>query len=82
VVQMDAGTQQNAALVEEAAAASQAIVEQAMLLNSLVSHYRVKDVAVAERRVLSAARKPAAESAAEPVPRKAAGAGNGDWSEF
>jgi methyl-accepting chemotaxis protein len=81
VVQMDAGTQQNAALVEQAAAASQAIVEQAMLLNSLVSHYQVKDVAVAERRVLSATRKPASE-AIEPAPRKAAGAGNGDWSEF
>jgi len=82
VVQMDAGTQQNAALVEQAAAASQAIVEQAMLLNSLVSHYQVKDVAVAERRVLSAARKPASETAAEPAPRKAAAAGSGDWSEF
>jgi methyl-accepting chemotaxis protein len=82
VVQMDAGTQQNAALVEQAAAASQAIVEQAMLLNSLVSHYQVKDVAVAERRVLSAARKPAIEPAAEPAPRKAAAAGSGDWSEF
>ena len=69
VMQMDAGTQQNAALVEQAAAASQAIVEQAMLLNSLVSHYQVKDVAVAERRVLSAARKPASEPAAEPVRR-------------
>ncbi len=87
VVQMDAGTQQNAALVEQAAAASQAIVEQAMLLNSLVSHYRVKDVAIAERRVLSAARKPAIESAAGPATPKsakarAAAVGNGDWSEF
>jgi hypothetical protein len=42
VVQMDEGTQQNAALVEEAAAASQAIVEQVVTLNALVSHYRVK----------------------------------------
>jgi methyl-accepting chemotaxis protein len=85
VVQMDAGTQQNAALVEQAAAASQAIVEQAMLLNSLVSHYQVKDVAVAERRVLSAARKSVGEPAAEPVAlskTRAAGASNGDWSEF
>ncbi len=86
VVQMDAGTQQNAALVEQAAAASQAIVEQAMLLNSLVSHYQVKDVAVAERRVLSAARKPR-ERGRRPSPwrhreTRAAGAGNGDWSEF
>ena len=82
VVQMDAGTQQNAALVEQAAAASQAIVEQALLLNSLVSHYQVKDVAVVERRVLSAPRKPVSEPAADPAQRKAAAAGNGDWSEF
>ena len=41
VVQMDEGTQQNAALVEQAAAASEAIVEQVVTLNALVSHYRV-----------------------------------------
>jgi methyl-accepting chemotaxis protein len=36
VMQMDEGTQQNAALVEQAAAASQAIVEQVLSLNTLV----------------------------------------------
>ena len=41
VMQMDETTQQNAALVEEAAAASQAIVEQAQALNALVSRYKV-----------------------------------------
>jgi methyl-accepting chemotaxis protein-1 (serine sensor receptor) len=38
---MDTTTQQNAALVEEAAAASQAIVEQAQALSGLVSRYNV-----------------------------------------
>ena len=41
-------TQQNAALVEEAAAASQAIVEQAQALNGMIARYKVDDAA--ERR--------------------------------
>ena len=40
-MQMDEGTQQNAALVEQAAAASQAIVEQVQALNGVVSRYHV-----------------------------------------
>jgi methyl-accepting chemotaxis protein len=40
VMQMDEATQQNAALVEEAAAASQSIVDQAQALNELVAHYQ------------------------------------------
>jgi methyl-accepting chemotaxis protein len=43
VVQMDQGTQQNAALVEEAAAASQAIVEQAQALSQVVAQFDVGD---------------------------------------
>ncbi len=41
VMQMDEVTQQNAALVEEAAAASEAIVEQAQNLNHLIARYQV-----------------------------------------
>ncbi len=94
VMQMDTTTQQNAALVEEAAAASQAIVEQAQALNSLVSRYNVGDgrssgSALEQRadRILSAkpapaaARKPAA--AASPAPaRKAVSGDSAEWSEF
>jgi methyl-accepting chemotaxis protein len=40
-MQMDEATQQNAALVEQAAAASQAIVDQAQALNALVGRYTV-----------------------------------------
>jgi methyl-accepting chemotaxis protein len=43
VTQMDEATQQNAALVEEAAAASHAIVEQVQSLNGLISRYRLTD---------------------------------------
>src|SRR5689334_22160684 len=41
VTQIDEMTQQNAALVEEAASASEAIVDQARSLNDLVARYRV-----------------------------------------
>ena len=41
VTQMDEMTQQNAALVEEAAASSQSIVEQIQALNATVARYRV-----------------------------------------
>jgi methyl-accepting chemotaxis protein len=41
VMQMDQTTQQNAALVEEAAAASQAIVGQAKTLNAMIARHRV-----------------------------------------
>jgi methyl-accepting chemotaxis protein len=40
VMQMEAMTQQNAALVEEAAAASESIVEQVRALNGMVAGYR------------------------------------------
>ncbi len=41
VTQMDEMTQQNAALVEEAAASSESIVEQVHALNSMVARYQV-----------------------------------------
>jgi methyl-accepting chemotaxis protein len=48
VMQMDGTTQQNAALVEQAAAASQSIVEQAQALTALVARYQVGDSASTE----------------------------------
>jgi methyl-accepting chemotaxis protein len=41
VMQMDEMTQQNAALVEEATAASQSMAEQAAQLNTLMEHYQI-----------------------------------------
>jgi methyl-accepting chemotaxis protein len=43
VMQMDATTQQNAALVEQAAAASHAIVEHAQALTAVIANYHVGD---------------------------------------
>ena len=49
VMQMDQTTQQNAALVEEASAASQAIVEQAQSLNGMIARYNVGGESAAAR---------------------------------
>jgi methyl-accepting chemotaxis protein len=48
VMQMDEMTQQNAALVEEATAASQSMAGQARNLNAIMAGYRVDDSSVAE----------------------------------
>jgi methyl-accepting chemotaxis protein len=42
IVQMDGATQQNAALVEQAAAAASSLQDQAALLVSLVGEFRVE----------------------------------------
>ncbi len=50
VTQMDEMTQQNAALVEQAAASSQSIVEQVQALNAMVARYRVGGAAASGYR--------------------------------
>jgi hypothetical protein len=94
VMQMDTTTQQNAALVEEAAAASQAIVEQAQALGALVSRYNVGnssatsavDASRAERRAKDrpwSGSRPMAKAAPAPAPvKRAVASSNSDWSEF
>jgi methyl-accepting chemotaxis protein len=92
VMLMDSSTQQNAALVEQAAAASQAIVEQAQSLNTMVARYNVgADAAGTVRRA-----KPAAIAAAErraparvapkvnqdTAPLKKAAGSDTEWNEF
>ncbi|HZT04467.1 MAG TPA: methyl-accepting chemotaxis protein [Steroidobacteraceae bacterium] len=57
VTSMDAMTQQNAALVEEATAAAQALKEQAMSLMQMMGHYRLQLSAGAP----AAARRPSGE---------------------
>jgi len=88
VMQMDQGTQQNAALVEQAAAASQAIVEQAQALGAMIAVYNVGGAAapVAQRTVSrpstkASGRKPAAAASAPPAMRKVAN-DSSEWSEF
>jgi methyl-accepting chemotaxis protein len=60
VMQMDEATQQNAALVEEAAAAARAMQEQADRLNAQMGYFRVHGVGRAMTKV--AVRKPAVGS--------------------
>ncbi|HEU5137820.1 MAG TPA: methyl-accepting chemotaxis protein, partial [Steroidobacteraceae bacterium] len=67
VMQMDQTTQQNAALVEEASAASRAIVEQAQSLNGMIARYNVGGDGVAKP-----AAKPAAKGAPGGVERRSA----------
>jgi len=96
VMQMDETTQQNAALVEQAAAASEAIVEQAQALNTLIARYKIGDAAQpaksavqAAASVRSADRRGRDRAWSKPQPSGAAAAplaavANGDteWSEF
>ena len=98
VTQMDDVTQQNAALVEEAAAAAQAMQDQVHSLNQLVSVFRL-DSGDAKRRAVpipaparpapqltlhrGAARQVAARPAAQQAARTMASAApKDDWVEF
>jgi methyl-accepting chemotaxis protein len=98
IVQMDGVTQQNAALVEESAAATRTMHEQAQALAELVAVFRVEAKprpAAAARPALpsarrtapapaakSAAAKPARKAPAAPPARKAPAAVDADWEEF
>jgi hypothetical protein len=90
---MDEMTQQNAALVEEAAAAAESLQEQAAKLAEAVSVFRLDGVAPsapAELPVLDnvVTAMPRAEARVEPVaavpPKKLAVAGGAqdEWEEF
>jgi methyl-accepting chemotaxis protein len=70
ITMMDDVTQQNAALVEEASAAAQALTEQASNLNELIARYRVGDSTAAEAP--QAAARPARPAAVPAVERRAA----------
>jgi methyl-accepting chemotaxis protein len=91
VSEMDTVTQQNAALVEEAAAAAEAMQNQAANLERVVSVFRldgahrgVVTAAVAPRKPAAKAPSPAlARAPAKPQPRLAGTApASGDWEEF
>jgi methyl-accepting chemotaxis protein len=75
IVQMDQVTQQNAALVEEAAAAAEAMTDQAAQLSQVVSVFKLNADAMAgtATRTSAPARKPAARPVvAAPALRQAA----------
>jgi methyl-accepting chemotaxis protein len=69
ITMMDDVTQQNAALVEEASAAAQALTEQASNLTQLISRYRVGEGSSAEAP--RAAARPPAAAPAPAVERRA-----------
>ncbi|MRW90482.1 HAMP domain-containing protein [Duganella sp. FT80W] len=92
VTQMDETTQQNAALVEETAAAAATLRDQADKLEEVVSAFKTGARAafaapVARPAAVSKLPKPKrviAQPAAKPVPqkRKAAAAASDEWEEF
>ena len=98
ITSMDEVTQQNAALVEEAAAAAESLVEQSNSLMDTVSSFQLIGAKAQERRASSSpmrASKPVAKKTlAEPKPtatatpvskRVVAKTGTddaGDWEEF
>ncbi len=71
-MQMDEMTQQNAALVEEAASASESLDEQAQGLEELMEFFKVDaHVAAAVAAPRAAAARPSAAQARRPAPVKA-----------
>lgn len=96
IMQMDEVTQQNAALVEEAAAAAQSLQDQAQKLVHVVSVFKLGDAAngsssidltlrsakVTNIRGKSVAAMPAIRSAKRAIGVNDRSVGNGDWEEF
>ncbi len=74
VNQMDDVTQQNAALVEQAASASQSLQEQASTLNQLVSKFHVNDT--------QDVAQPALIKAPQPRPQRLTVINDADWQSF
>jgi hypothetical protein len=90
---MDEVTQQNAALVEEAAAAAESLEEQAENLSTSVSIFKMdgaqqtraiaapRAVAVAKRALAAPARRPAAAAKPKALHAKRDDE-SGEWAEF
>jgi methyl-accepting chemotaxis protein len=79
VMQMDELTQQNAALVEEATAASQAMAEQVRGLNQMLDRYRVNDMIEAAKSY--AAPAPVASSRSQNSPRVERRSSQRPWAD-
>ncbi len=87
--QFDAATQQNAALVEQAAAAAEAMQEQASSLAQAVSVFKIREIQarVQARPAPLAQPRPSPRVPARPAARLARGgkpvpSGELDWEEF
>lgn len=86
VTQMDEMTQQNAALVEEAAAASESLDEQGKSLQRMMSFFNtgrtIAPAPLVEPSKPAATARPAAKAQPKPAPRQAAPADDDEWDEF
>ena len=91
VTQMDQTTQQNAALVEESAAAAASLYEQARELQTTVQVFKVqggRDLSPVNRQpatrktTVHASPKPKVHSTVKPKPAKASTDNNDDWETF
>ncbi|HEY8356725.1 MAG TPA: methyl-accepting chemotaxis protein [Ramlibacter sp.] len=95
ITQMDQVVQQNAALVEEATAATESMTDQAQVLLKMVAHFRTDTTTPLPSQPAPATlpvpkievRRPAARPAALPqpmaaAPRRPAAAAGGEWEEF
>jgi len=80
ITQMDGVTQQNAALVEQAAAAAQAMRDQAARLLDAVAVFRIEGGEAAPAPAPARASVPAV--AARPATRRKAAVVDGGWEEF
>jgi methyl-accepting chemotaxis protein len=80
---MDELTQQNAALVEQATAASQAMAEQVRGLNEMLARYRIAEAALnaTTHNTASHASGPAALARAEPSVRADRRGGARPWAD-
>jgi methyl-accepting chemotaxis protein len=82
IAQMDQVTQQNAALVEEAAAAAESLQDQAGKLAEAVSVFRLEGVSHGVQPVSPARQGTPARIMASPKKLAAAGGGGEEWEEF
>ena len=71
ITQMDEVTQQNAALVEEAAAASQSLQDQGRQLTEAVAFFQMEGTTVASRPAAKPTHKPMVRAANLPVAKRA-----------
>jgi len=82
VADMDNVTQQNAALVEEAAAASESMDDQTRTLARLMARFKTAAGAVASPPIDIAVARAAPPAARPPSLKLAAGGGDDAWAEF
>ncbi len=80
VMQMDELTQQNAALVEEATAASQAMAEQVRGLNEMLARFQVGMAEISAPAPSAAAHAPKPATAATATPRAERRGANRPWA--